>query len=137
MGLRWNDNLSTGVSEIDAQHRALFGHINALLEACRGGHAMEQIPSLLAFLQEYVESHFAMEEELMVSSGYPLLPSHRRQHEGFLQGYSVLKEEALTSQGLSLTLSANRLLTDWWINHISGSDRELGDFLRDAPYRQT
>jgi len=37
MAIEWTNDLATGVSEIDYQHKELFRRINSLLDACREG----------------------------------------------------------------------------------------------------
>jgi hemerythrin len=128
MALRWKEDLTMGVAELDRQHRELFDCINRLLDACRVGKGSDQVQPVLQFLESYVREHFAEEERRMREAGYPLLALHKAQHDGFLVAFEDVKKDA-SSPGLALTFGTNRLLTDWWINHISGTDREFGRYL--------
>lgn len=128
--LRWSSRLAIGVEEIDAQHRELFEHINTLLEACSRRRGGEAIFEVIDFLDVYIADHFGTEEGLMRRHSYPDYHSHRAQHAKFAAEFSELKRRLKSGRISAVVIPTNRLLVDWWINHISRSDRELGDFLK-------
>lgn len=129
---RWNDELNLGLEEIDNQHRALFGKLETLLDACISGRAAEEVIGMLAFLDDYVVVHFRTEEELQERFGYPGLPFHRQQHEQFRQRLALLKEEMTKEgKGSDVALQVNEMLVDWLRNHILTVDKEATLFLSD------
>ena len=50
MPIEWNENLETGIVEIDNQHRTLFDNINRLMEALSAGMGKEDIGEMIGFL---------------------------------------------------------------------------------------
>lgn len=128
--ISWDACLSVGVEEIDAQHQAIIALLNDL-EAKRGSDDPTVAVAALAFLREYVNQHFMLEEELMAKSGYPLYKEHVAIHESFVNSVIFLEIErefdVLTCQMIESLLA---LLTDWFIRHISGDDMALGAYLR-------
>ena len=128
--LKWKEKLATGIEEIDAQHRELFTRINRLLDACVQRRGGETIGEVIGFLEEYIVVHFGTEEEFMLRYSYPAYPSHKAQHAKFISEFSELKRRLRSGRASTVVVPANRLLVDWWINHISRVDRELGAFLR-------
>jgi hemerythrin-like metal-binding protein len=84
MTIEWNDNLATGVSEIDAQHKELFKRINVLFEACSKRKGRAEVGNLLKFLEEYVVVHFGTEEKYMTMFNYPEYSSHKEEHTNFV-----------------------------------------------------
>ncbi|HBE81002.1 MAG TPA: hemerythrin, partial [Firmicutes bacterium] len=130
MILKWTEELSTGVNEIDNQHRELFTRTNGLLQAMHEGKGKDEIQKVMSFLDDYVVSHFGVEEEFMTQYNYPGIARHRELHQGFTVNFSDIKRE-LESDGPSsaLVIQTQRKLSDWWINHIATVDKELGAFL--------
>ena len=120
----WSDALKVGVETIDTQHEHLTALINRLYEAHRQGHDREILQETIAELDDYVRTHFRDEQEFMREHGYVGIESHIDQHNDFiiksveyLIEYSNGKEE--------LTEEVLEYLTDWWLNHISHTDREM------------
>jgi hemerythrin len=131
MAIEWTEDLTTGINEIDTQHKELFKRINRLLDACYQGKGKEEIDDLIRFLSDYVVDHFGTEESLMDRYDYPESRPHRSQHEDFQKRFSDLKRELQTSgERLVAVIGTNQLLGDWWINHIGKVDKTLGAFLK-------
>jgi hemerythrin len=133
MSIEWRDSLATGNEEIDLQHKELFRRFNDLLTSCKEGKGKDEVVDLLFFLGDYVRTHFATEEELQVRHNYPGYPQHKEQHEGFIRDLRSL-ESQLNTDGVTLPLviQTNQTMVGWLIKHISGTDKELANFLRSV-----
>jgi hemerythrin len=131
MGLEWSDSFAVGVEAIDRQHRELFARIDGLMSAMSQAKGREVVADLLLFLGEYVQVHFADEEELMRRRGYPGLEGHVAQHRGFAATFAQLRER-LSQSGptVALTIELNNKVCGWAVKHVLGSDRALGAFLQ-------
>ncbi len=133
MSIEWNENLATGNLAIDNQHKELIKRFDNLLTACNQRKGKEEVSNVLAFLGDYVRSHFAMEEQLQKANNYPHYPEHKQQHEGFILDLQKLesqfKEEGTS---LSLLIQTNQAMVNWLINHINGTDRALAEYLRTS-----
>jgi hemerythrin len=131
MAIEWRENLATGSAEIDAQHKELFKRFNDLLTACNQGKGKDEVANLLLFLNDYIRSHFAAEEELQVRHAYPSYGAHKEQHDKFRKDLREL-ERQFGDEGatVSLVIQTNQTLISWLIRHISGTDKELAAFLR-------
>lgn len=64
MNLNWDNNLATGIVNIDNQHKELFDRINKLLIAMKEGKGKDEVIGTLNFLEDYVIKHFTEEEEI-------------------------------------------------------------------------
>jgi hemerythrin len=132
MKIEWQEYLSVGVAEIDAQHRQLFDRFNAFLGASEAGQGGDEVSRLFSFLDSYVATHFADEERFQQQIGFPDLPQHREQHLAFLGQLAELKER-LHKDGpsRSLVTSTSVAMTGWLIDHIAKLDRAIGLFARE------
>jgi hemerythrin len=131
MSIEWDESLATGNSSIDNQHKELFKRFESLMTACNQRKGKEEIYNVLTFLDEYVRSHFAMEEMLQKKHNYPHYPDHKEQHDGFIRDLQKLGDQ-FNQEGasLSLVIQTNQIMVNWLINHINVTDRALADFLR-------
>lgn len=127
----WTERLSVGVETIDAQHRELFAAINALLRE-EGGAALEEVPMIVTFLEDYVTNHFGLEEVYMRRLSYPDFPAHKGEHVSFIKDFYDLRDE-LDANGLTPELAdrMGRFCGDWLVNHVGKVDKALGAFLRE------
>jgi len=127
----WTEALSVGVEAIDAQHRELFAAINALLRE-EGGAILNEVPKVVAFLEEYVTNHFGMEEIYMRRLSYPGYPFHKGEHVSFINDFYDLRDE-YDANGATPELAdkMGRYMGDWLVNHIGKIDKALGAFLQE------
>ncbi len=131
--LEWTQALSVGVEEIDAQHRELFRRAARLVDGIQGGEP-EELGALVEFLHRYAVEHFGAEEEHMRRARYPGYARHKAEHDRFVSDLLALAREAERSgAGAFLSLKASHWLTQWLRQHVSGTDAELGRFLRTRP----
>jgi len=132
MSFQWTEDLSTGVDDIDAQHRELILHVNTLLDACGHQKGRDDIGRFLDYLSEYVAFHFAAEERDMTYYHYPGLAAHEQEHEHFKKVVGGLKREfAEHGAGISVVLMTMRASCDWLVNHIKKTDRSMAAYLKD------
>ncbi|NTW86293.1 MAG: hemerythrin family protein, partial [Holophagaceae bacterium] len=126
--LVWNPEWNTGIELIDLQHQALLSQVDELLGAIHSNDMDGRLPGLLAFLADYVEEHFRMEEAQMEASAYPGTVAHRAIHDDMRQQVVALvaryqlDSHAVTDEVLDF-------VTDWLIKHINGEDRRMARYL--------
>lgn len=130
MAIYWTKELEIGVAPIDRQHRELFERIDDLISSCQAGRCQDEVAGLMTFLKDYVQIHFAEEEELMRLSGYPELTEHAREHSGFSDHLQELSK-GFAEQGFTSPLlnDLNTSLVDWLYDHVCSRDRALGQWL--------
>ena len=132
MSLEWNDNLASGSSDIDTQHKELFKRVNDLLAAFKTGTPRrENMTRIVQYLTDYVVFHFGTEEKYMAKYNYSSMSAHKAQHEQFVRTFLKLKDRMLL-EGVNAPLAEDtrQLVVDWLINHIKYSDRALGMYLK-------
>lgn len=133
MSVEWREALATGNVDIDNQHKELFRRFNNLLDSCQRGEGKEEVFNMLLFLGDYVRTHFAAEEKLQIQHSYPGYRAHKEEHDRFIDDFRKL-EDQLRSEGSTfvLVIQTNQTIVDWLIRHISGTDKELANYLRTA-----
>jgi hemerythrin len=124
----WNDNLRTGISSIDAQHKMLFAIGAELHAAMSAGQSREKMHRILTRLLDYTGTHFAHEERLMQLHRYPDYSAHRAEHDALTRQVTQLYDEFHHGQ-ISVSVRLLKFLENWLKHHIGESDKRYAPFL--------
>ena len=131
MSIEWNEDLATGIAEIDNQHKEIFAQLNVMLDAMDKGKGREEIDQVLAFLGNYVATHFRDEERFMSEHSYEGLPLQRIEHSQFIKDfYHVKKELSQCGNTLHVVVKVEQVLGNWLINHIKVEDKKMAVALK-------
>ncbi|MCL1805373.1 MAG: PilZ domain-containing protein [Clostridiales bacterium] len=76
----WSDEYSSGIEQIDEQHKGLFQRINAFEEENDDTLTMKGAVDFLDGMMGLLEEHFAAEDALMEENDYPLMDVHKAFH---------------------------------------------------------
>ncbi len=127
MHFEWDKEYSVGVELIDNQHKELFNRANQLFDAMKVGKGKEEILETLKFLEKYVITHFAAEEEYMKKIKYKGFDVQHAQHEEFKKELTELKK-AYETKGLAVNvvIATQKKIYDWLRNHIIVLDKQIG-----------
>jgi len=101
-----------------------------LIKACKNGDEKE-FKYNIEFVGNYVTKHFADEEAIQKSSGYPDYDQHRKIHEDYKAAVKHLSSQwmALGPSEKALTeIRAN--IGSWLIHHIKVQDVKIGAYIR-------
>lgn len=130
----WKEKYKLGVKTIDDQHRELFDRVGAFVETVRKpvewSEKVDAVNETLAFMKDYVVSHFRDEEAYQREVGYPGRAGHARIHQEMVAYVAAVSEE-FENNGYSQALMqhfSGRLLA-WLINHVASEDQKIADFV--------
>lgn len=130
----WDDQLATGIPEIDSQHRGLF----QLLEELRARSGVEPDESGLLTVRQllsYADLHFSTEERVMRESGYPDLSRHETAHRALQESTTESLTRILDHHLREAEVGA--LLEAWLVDHIREEDLPLARWLKSLPNPRT
>lgn len=134
--MKWDSTLETGHELVDAQHKELVAIFSEIAHAAAPSRENAVVESLLIRLSDYVATHFAAEEDLMVAYDYSAaeFAEHRAEHARLAARTRELVLEHRTGTPTVLALAG--LLQGWIVEHISVFDRSLVDHIREAETAQ-
>ncbi|MFZ1626333.1 MAG: bacteriohemerythrin [Candidatus Moraniibacteriota bacterium] len=129
----WTAELSVGDTAIDAQHQGLFQTTSRLLETIIDGVPdSEKIQEVIAFLDEYIATHFAFEESYMYSYGYPETEEHKMLHQNFTEQYTQLKKKIdIIKPTTTSLLNLENFLGQWLVHHIGKEDKKYHQYIKE------
>ena len=132
LAFNWNENLATGNTLIDTQHKQLFNAINELLKACKSGQGQTSIDSTMQFLIDYTGKHFGDEEKLQQSYNYPDYQNHKKIHDSFKLSIGELATKLKAEGPTALLVTKITSSTgDWLINHIHLQDKKVAAYIKE------
>lgn len=129
--IRWTNEYSVSVPEIDQEHQFLITALNDFYDGIVFGSTKEKLIKLVENLVFYTKFHFQHEEELMARLNYPGLEAHKKEHFEFVASVSDF-ETRLKEGTLQASLEVTAFLKDWILNHILHSDKKIELFMHSA-----
>lgn len=136
----WNARYATGVADVDEQHRALLAILNQLNAAAARDLSAKKTHGLLwekfAELNEYAAYHFLTEEKLMREHmpTATLTARHIAAHRNYWVTVGAFKDRARQDEAQVIG-ELGAFLNSWWIEHILGTDIEMGRELNNKGVR--
>ena len=130
--IKWKEEYSVGIRQVDEQHKRLFDLTNRLIDARRELANKESLTVFLSELIDYTHYHFQTEEALF--SHLPAARTHKAEHAQFIESLMGLvagflrEEHNMDSQLLAF-------LVTWLRDHILKTDKRIfkqGPVLREV-----
>lgn len=118
--IQWQHAYATGIESIDAQHLQLVDLINRLAVSVER-QDREDMSDILHGLRQYVDNHFAFEEQLIAESGYPYAEAHIRCHRRFVDRLDSFCRRF--EAGAYITRELLNFLKRWLVSHIALDDQ--------------
>lgn len=133
----FTEKYHTGIDLVDNEHRRLFEIIhdtNDLIHAELLHDKYDEIMRLLAELKDYTEIHFHDEEALMERIQYPELDAQKRAHTAFVERLveiDLTELDDMDDNQQEYLIDLIQFLAGWLITHILGSDKKIGEYMRE------
>ena len=123
MAIEWDDSLSTGVVEIDNEHKEWIRRFNEFDKMVMEKKGPEVILDALNFFDQYAEYHFSHEEASTQHFNNTFVEKNKSEHQKYRQQIMRIRD-ALHSfgEGIVQVMALKIDLEDWLINHISKTD---------------
>lgn len=125
----WNDNLLTGIHEIDQQHQVLFVVVARLEQAVSTDDKWSAVHFALVELNNFANVHFAVEEALMRLHAYPDLDAHIASHAAFSADLAEIRQRSIRED---VSADMTSMLKQWLVQHIGVVDKQYVEHLRTA-----
>jgi hemerythrin-like metal-binding protein len=126
---QWNPAYSVNIGSIDAQHRSLLTIGGELCHAISTGQGKAAQIRILDHLSQFLAMHFAHEERLMKTHGYPALAAHQAEH-GVLAARVVRFRDDVEAGRAAVSNEVLDFLKDSLVSHFQGSDSKYSPFVR-------
>lgn len=132
MLMQWSKALEVGHPVIDYDHQMLVNIANDLHHAVKFDQGDDTVAQSLRRLVQYIETHFAREEELFTKTAYPHIEKHKQNHrdiENLVRGFSTAFEADPNSVDMEKLLN---FMKEWLIKHIAKLDKSYAPYVIKA-----
>jgi hemerythrin len=138
--IEWSDQMTTGVAQIDNQHRFLVDTLRQANTRLLDDHEGALLGEIAKDLLTYAIMHFETEEDLMKRYGYAeafpnLAKVHIAQHRDFSHQVVAVCDNLREGRQVS-RIEVLKFLNEWLRHHVLGIDQKLGAFVREAAERE-
>ncbi len=145
----WRDCWTLEVGFMDDDHRFLAELLNRIARDFGDWPDPSGIPGVgkwrstsdllgvLDDLGQHVRGHFQREEDVMRTLDYPDYPAHKSEHDILLAEYAVVVRGIRASGRKALDISTLETIKDWLMGHVLEVDRQLAEFLKNAPEQES
>lgn len=123
--LEWNDDLSVGIEQIDADHKVLVALLNKMSDH---GLGHKEVDEVLGELLSYTLYHFKREETVMAACGFPNLARHQQAHQKLADKAVKLAGEWREHQSPEVILELLKFLRAWLVKHIMEEDQTIAAY---------
>lgn len=120
--IKWSENYSVGLNEIDEQHKKLLAIINKLYAAFTDRVEDKVLGEILDEMADYTEYHFKTEERYFIRFNYSGIKEHLEKHKIYVDKIKGFKEDF--EKNRKITYSVINFLSKWIVDHIQGTDRD-------------
>jgi hemerythrin len=121
--LHFDDRLHVGLAAMDRTHEEFARCVNALLTAPAAGLA-----GALGALIAHLETHFALEEQLMSETKFPAAGCHADEHARVMASAHEVQQQ-LADGGADLVRAFAQALADWFPGHSDYMDAALATWV--------
>jgi len=126
--MKWDEQLSVNVKEVDGQHMKLVEILNSFSDTIQHGERRGAKAKALSDLLDYTSYHFSTEEELFAIHGYPGLTGHMRQHDAPTKDVTRLVQRFWRGEEVA-GIEIVTFLKEWIQDHILHADKKYAPFL--------
>ena len=130
--IKWKDDFSCNIAEIDHQHKKLFeigGRIYYAASINDGYDHYDEIMGIVHELVEYTVYHFKYEEDLLLKHGYSEFEAHKIEHDFFIKKVRKIAGKDFESSQYDTILELVNFVSNWIAEHILKSDFAYKSFL--------
>lgn len=122
--IKWRDEFSVGIEEVDHEHKELIELINGLHDIMQLGADQVQVVDLLGEIYAHIAAHFALEEKMMRETHYSGYAEHKEDHETLLDDLRDIMDE-VEDDGRFDAVQLSNDLNRWFSDHFSEFDARL------------
>lgn len=127
--IEWTGDLGTGVTELDCEHRDLISCFHRVANSLERERDIALFHSRFEELMNATAEHFAHEERVMKTIGFPSYAQHKREHDRLLNDSKDLLKNIGAALPLEDCPAIAHYLKHWLVRHMRERDSEIHTFI--------
>ena len=130
--MEWNDGMSVGIPEIDAEHRQFIFLVNEFNHAITERMGLSEIKLRLQNILDDAVQHFAHEEALFKEWNYPDTDIHASMHKAAFEALQEIEAKFVNYNFEPEWINAGLAVKDLLIEHVLTEDMKYAAFYRKS-----
>ncbi|MFC2063606.1 bacteriohemerythrin [Chloroflexota bacterium] len=126
MAVEWKKSMSTGLAEIDEEHKEWLRRFNEFDKELVSENRADHMYVALRFFEIYTDFHFGHEEACVLNKQSPEAKQNRREH-GLIKNLIKDLKQRIKQEGAGLVevMELKLEMDRWLVDHISKTDIQL------------
>jgi hemerythrin len=133
--IQWDESLSVGIPEIDADHQRFIALVNDLNSAISSRQEKPEVERRLRLIIADAHIHFEHEEKLFAEYGYPDAKRHAELHAEITSQYLRILDEFHRYKDSYLWIESGLLIKKLLVDHLLQEDMKYRAFLAARMHR--
>lgn len=121
--IKWSNELSVNVKEIDGQHQFFIGLMDRLYAEISSGKEVETLEAIIDELDRYAKLHFTTEERYFDLFNYENTKEHKEAHLELLGQIKEFKENKKEDK-TELSWKLLDFMENWLVLHLENQDKK-------------
>ncbi|MBT8439026.1 MAG: hemerythrin family protein [Gammaproteobacteria bacterium] len=122
MIIEWNEEITSGIDEIDRQHKQIIGLLNQIVYFFETSDSSKELISSLLEFSKVIHEHFDFEEKLLAQYGYKDLKNHKAGHEEISDMINSVVMPAMLDDEADIPAEPIISIVRWFENHLKTED---------------
>ena len=122
MIIEWNEEITSGIEEIDLQHQHIISLLNQIVYFYESHDNSKKFIFTLLDFSEAIHAHFEYEEKLLADNGYKDLNNHKAGHEEISDLINSVLMPAMMNDEEDLPAEPLINIVRWFDNHLKTED---------------
>ncbi len=129
MLIKWEDEYSVNVKELDNQHKKFVDMVNQLYFIInKGGDIKEEFTKIVKQLMEFKDTHFSTEEKYFKKFNYKNTEEHINEHNKLkkqtVEFFNKLSNQDSEKNYQETCFLLLDFLEDWFLSHLVNDDKK-------------
>jgi len=122
MIIEWNEEITSGIQEIDRQHKQIISLLNQIVYFFETPDSSKELISSLLEFSKVIHEHFAFEEKLLAEYGFKGLKNHKAGHEEISDMINSIVMPAMLDEEADIPAEPIISIVRWFENHLKTED---------------
>ena len=132
MIIEWNEAVTSGIDEIDRQHKHIISRLNQIVYFFETPDSSKELVSSLLEFSKVIHEHFDFEEKLLAEYGFKGLKNHKAGHEEISDLINSVIMPAMLDEASEITAEPIINIVRWFENHLKTEDTRYFQTIKHA-----
>ena len=132
MIIEWNEEITSGIEEIDRQHQQIISLLNQIVYLYETPDSSKKLIFTLLEFSEVIHEHFDYEEKLLEENGFKDLKNHKAGHEEISDLINGVLIPIMLNDERDVPAEPLISIVRWFDNHLRTEDTRYFQSIKET-----